>query len=91
MLVEEAGEGLAADLVAEVIFPPQNAVSVLLIVPVAGGDVGALGQRGDLLGAQRSMKLELELIQVCMRPCSTLTAQKHRFQSHFWFPANRKV
>lgn len=45
MLVEEAGEGLAADLVAEVIFPPQNAVFVLLIVPLAGGDVGALGHK----------------------------------------------
>lgn len=39
LLVEEAGEGLAADLFSEVILPPQNAVFVLLVVPLTGRDV----------------------------------------------------
>lgn len=34
LLVEEADERLAVDLFGEVILPPQNAVSVLLVVPL---------------------------------------------------------
>lgn len=42
LLVEEAGERLAADLFGEVIFPPQHAVFVLLVVPLTGRDVRTL-------------------------------------------------
>ncbi len=48
LLVEEAGEGLTADLFGEVIFPPQNTVSVLLVVPLTGGDVRALRDRQQI-------------------------------------------
>lgn len=47
LLVEEAGEGLAADLFGEIILPPQNAVLVLLVVPLTGRDVRALGHTED--------------------------------------------
>lgn len=48
LLVEEAGEGLTADLFGEVIFPPQNTVFVLLVVPLAGRDVRTLRDRKQI-------------------------------------------
>lgn len=45
LLVEEAGERLTADLLGEVIFPPQDIVPVLLVVPLAGRDVRTLRDR----------------------------------------------
>lgn len=48
LLVEEAGEGLAADLFGEVILPPQHAVFVLLVVPLTGRDVRALRDRKQI-------------------------------------------
>lgn len=49
LLVEEAGERLTADLLGEVIFPPQDIVPVLLVVPLAGGDVRTLRDRTQIL------------------------------------------
>lgn len=42
LLVEVAGERLTVDLFGEVVLPPQDAVPVLLVVPLTGRDVGAL-------------------------------------------------
>lgn len=45
LLVEVAGEGLAVDLLGEVVLPPQNAVPVLLVVALTGRNEGALRQK----------------------------------------------
>lgn len=39
LLVEEAGEGLTAELLGEVVLPPEDAVSVLLVVSLTGGHI----------------------------------------------------
>ena len=42
LLVEVAGERLAVDLFGEGVLPHQDVVLVLLVVPLTGGDIGAL-------------------------------------------------
>lgn len=45
LLVEVAGERLTVDLFGEVVLPPQDAVPVLLVVALAGRNVGTLRQK----------------------------------------------
>lgn len=48
LLVEVAGERLTVELFGEVILPPQDAVPVLLVVPLTGRNVRTLRQNTDV-------------------------------------------
>lgn len=92
LLVEEAGERLAVDLFGEVILPPQNAVSVLLVVPLTGRNVRTLRVEDQLLFVEVQQRHGVGLgvvdkdLQAGVegRPLAIRSAREHALEHLLW-------